>query len=74
MSFLGFTSTRLGSEGDSREKKTEDPVRLEPMTPGLRVKHCTIEPRGTLKVYEENEHKIVPTSECPDFRLHFGSR
>ena len=52
MSFLDFTSTRLGSEVSySRtlpRKNPEDPVRLEPRTPGLRVKHFTTEPRGTL--------------------------
>ena len=52
MSFLGFTSTRLGSEVSCprtlRRKNPDDPVRLEPRTPGLRVKHFTTEPRGTL--------------------------
>ena len=50
--FLGFTSTRLGSEVSCPRtlprKNPEDPVRLEPRTPGLRVKHFTTEPRGTL--------------------------
>ena len=52
MSFLGFTSTRLGFEVSCPRtlprKNPEDPVRLEPMTPGLRVKHFTTEPHGTL--------------------------
>ena len=51
MSFLGFTSTRLGSEvscpGTLPRKNPEDPVRLEPRTPGLRVKHFNTEPQGT---------------------------
>ena len=50
--FLGFTSTRLGSEVSCPRtlpcKNPEDPVRLKPRTPGLRVKHFTTEPRRTL--------------------------
>ena len=50
MSFLGFTSTRLGSEMTCRRtlprKNPEDPVRLESRTPGLQVKHFTTESRG----------------------------
>ena len=49
--FLGFTSTRLGSEVSCPRslprKNPDDPVRLEPRIPGLRVKHFTTEPRGT---------------------------
>ena len=49
LSFLGFTSTRLGSEVSCPRtlprKNPEDPVRLKPWTPGLRVKHFTTEPR-----------------------------
>ena len=52
MSFLGYTSPRLGSEVSCpmtlHKKNPEDPVRLEPRTPGWRVKHFTTEPRGTL--------------------------
>ena len=48
--FLGFTSTRRGSEVSCPrtlpQKNPEDLVRLEPRTPGLRVKHLTTEPRG----------------------------
>ena len=44
--FLGFTSTRLGTEVSCPRtlplKNPEDPVRLE------RVEHFTTEPRGTL--------------------------
>ena len=51
MSFLGFTSTRLGSEVSCPRtlprKNQEDPVRLEPRTTGLRVKHFNFEPCGT---------------------------
>ena len=54
MSFLGFTSTRLGSEVSCPRtlprKNPENPVQLEPRTPGLRVKHFTTEPRGTLNI------------------------
>ena len=52
MSFLGFTSTRQGSEVSCPRtlprKSHQDPVRLEPRTPGLQVKHFTTGPRGTL--------------------------
>ena len=52
MALLGSTSTRLGSEVSCPRTlpriNPEDPVRLEPRTPGLRVKHFTTEPRGTL--------------------------
>ena len=51
--FLGFTSTRLGSEVSCPRtlprKNPEDPVRLEPRTPRLRVKHFTTGPLGTLE-------------------------
>ena len=50
--FLGFTSTRLDSEVSCPRtlprKNPEDPVKLEPRTPGLQVKHLTTEPHGTL--------------------------
>ena len=50
--FLGFTSTRLGFEVSCPrtlpQRNPEDPVRLEPRIPGLRVKHFTTEPHGTL--------------------------
>ena len=56
--FLGFTSTRLGSEVSCPRtlprKNPEDPVRLKPRTPGLRVKHFTTGPHGTqskIKLY-----------------------
>ena len=56
MSFLGFTSARLGSEVSCPRtlprKNPEDPVQLELRTPGLRVKHFTTEPRETL--YQRN--------------------
>ena len=52
MSFLGFSSTRLGSEVSCPRtlprKNPEDPVWLEPRTPGLRVKHFTTGPCGIL--------------------------
>ena len=50
--FLGFTSTRQDSEVSCPRtlprKNPEDPVWLKPRTPGLRVKHFTTEPLGTL--------------------------
>ena len=53
MPFLGFTSTRLGLSSalpkDIPMKNPEDPMRLKPRTPGLRVKHFTAEPRRPLK-------------------------
>ena len=68
MSFLGFISTRLGSEVSCRRtlprKNPEDPVRLEPRTPGLRVKHFTTEPRRTqvnivdARVYKKSNSAI----------------
>ena len=52
LGFLGFTSTRLGSEmccpRTLPRKNPENLVRLEPRSPRLRVKHLTTEPRGTL--------------------------
>ena len=50
--FLGFTSTRLGSEVPcprTLSRKNPDPVWLEPRTPELRVKHFTTEQCGILK-------------------------
>ena len=48
MSYLGFISTRLGAlkclagpNYHTPTKTSEDPVRPEPRTPGLRVKHFT---------------------------------
>ena len=68
--FLGFTSTRLGSEVSCPRtlprKNLEDPLLLEPRTPGLRVKHFTTEPRGTLvtetKVTQRRRiQRIIPS-------------
>ena len=39
-------------------KNPEDPVWLKPRTPGLRVKHFTTEPRGTLSKQEELKQLI----------------
>ena len=54
MSLLGFTSTRLGSEvscpSTLPRKNSDHPVQLKPRTPGLRVKHFTTEPHGTLSI------------------------
>ena len=67
MYFLGFTSTRLGSEVSCPwtlpRKYPEDQVRLEPRTSGLRVKHFTTEPRGTPVMLENHEtHPYVHCS------------
>ena len=74
MSFLGFTSTRLGSEVSCPRtlprKNPEDPVRLEPRNPGLRVKHFTIEPRGTgsfVRVNSLPNDKILDLSNLKGF-------
>ena len=42
---------------DTQTKKPEDPVRLEPRTPGLRVKHFTTEPRGTREREDREERE-----------------
>ena len=67
MFFLGFTSTRLGSEVSCPRtlprKNPEDPVQLEPSTPGLRVKHFTTEPRGTIKVKHRLYNQTCVTNE-----------
>ena len=54
MSFLGLTSTRLGSEVScprtlprKKKKKTRGSGAAGTQDPGLRVKHFTTEPRGT---------------------------
>ena len=49
MSFVGFTSTRLGlrsdfPRGNSHEKNSQDLVWFEPRTPGIQVIHFTTEP------------------------------
>ena len=77
-SFLGFTSTRLGSE-ESRprtlpRKKPEDPVRFKPRDPGLRVKHFTTEPRRTLFIALGNiarNNKIACNKQFPSFSQCF---
>ena len=59
MSFPCFTSTRLGSEVSCPRtlprKNPEHPVRLEPRTPSIRVKHFITEPRGSLLYLEAFE-------------------
>ena len=58
---LSLVSPVLGSalkclaQGHSHEKNPENLVRLKPRTPGLRVKHLTTEPRGTLVDIEGNQ-------------------
>ena len=53
-------------------KNPQDPVRLEPKTPGLRVKHFTTEPRRTpvkfwtcskLKTGRNRHHRTLPDKE-----------
>ena len=67
MSFLSFTSTRLGSEVPCPRtllrKSPEDPVRLESRTPGLWVKHFTTEPRGTRERNESCRNDFRQSSE-----------
>ena len=67
--FLGFTSTRLGSEVSCPRtlprKNPEDPVRVEPRTPGLQVKHLTTEPRGTPTALSKTEITISAIVHCP---------
>ena len=50
MSLLSFTSSKPGLSivlpKDTPTENQEDPVQLEPRTPGLRVKHFTTEPCG----------------------------
>ena len=72
--FLGFTSTRLGSEVSCPRtlprKIPEDLVRLEPRTPGLRVKHPTTEPRGTPDIDLEikKRNKTIFSADCENLR------
>ena len=74
MSFLGFTSTRLGSEMSCQRtlprKNPEDLVRLEPRTPGLQVKHFTTEPRGTLCNNVESGVKRHSINQSVNRHLH----
>ena len=80
--FLIFTSTRLGSEVSYPRtlprKNPEDPVRLEPRTPGLRVKHFTTEPCGTQvwdkKIFKNFLLYLYAKSENPQHRTNFYSR
>ena len=67
--FLGFTSTRLGSEVSCPRtlprKNPEDLVRLELRTPVLRVKHLTTESRGTLLEIENcGKGQFMSESTC----------
>ena len=45
--------------GHSHEKNPEDPVWLQSRTPGLRVKHFTTEPRGTLTFGRDPQDKAA---------------
>ena len=65
-SCLSWVSPGLGWDSEVSCPKTlprknpEDPVRLEPRTPGLRVKHFTTEPpRTSRKVVDGFEKKAV---------------
>ena len=76
-SCLSWVSPVLGwvlkclAQGHSHEKNPEDPVRLEPRTPGLQVKHFITGPRATLttpkeKLFEKhcgNQHFLL-FSQC----------
>ena len=47
---LRYRKVRHGlAQGQSHEKNPEDPVRLEPRTPGLPVKHVKTKPRKHLE-------------------------
>ena len=62
MSFLGFTSTRLGLQSvlpkDIPAKNPEDQVRLEPLAPGLQVKLFTNEPHKIPWAKEEKQNVL----------------
>ena len=67
--FMSYLSTVLDwalkclAHGHSHEKNPEDPVQLEPITPGLQAKHFTTGPRGTLsnKVYHPITDRFHPS-------------
>ena len=65
MSFIGFTSTRLGSKVSGPRTNLEDPVRPEPRTPGLRVKHFTTEPRRTFLIFPIISRRLLHLSLLP---------
>ena len=63
MSFLGFTSTSLGSEVSCprtlAQKNPDDPVQLEPSTPGLRVKHFTGAMLDPIQIYLKDQINLA---------------
>ena len=70
MTFLGFTSTRVGLRGvlpkDTPTENPENQVRLEPRKPGLLVDHPTLLPcripqklRLVLKAFAEDKFKVI---------------
>ena len=73
---LGLTSTRLGSEVSCPKtlprKNPEDPVWLEPRTPGLRVKHFTTGPHGTLVGGDVDDGDSVGNGDDDDDDNDFG--
>ena len=79
MFFLGFTSTRLGSEVSCPRtiprKNPEDPVRLEPRTPGLGVKHFNTEPWGThiFSLYESKNDCSSTLAKYKNRRVQIGT-
>ena len=76
--FLGFSSTRLGSEVSCPRtlprKNPEDLVRLEPRTPELRVKHLTTEPRWILNNFWRGPPKEHSYQVWSKLAQRFGSR
>ena len=56
------------TRGHSHEKNPEDPVRLEPRTPGLRVRHFTTEPSGTLRNGLKELRKSMSRFKSKSFR------
>ena len=78
MSFLGFTSTRLSSEVSCPRTlpriNPDEPVRLEPRTPGFRVKHFATEPRGTLSILKTLDEKKMLVTSFFSFSHKFSSQ
>ena len=70
---LSWVSPVLGwalkclAQRHSHEKNPEDPVRLEPRTSRLRVKHFTTEPHGTLEQRQDLAHyHTIPALNDPE--------
>ena len=55
-------------------KNPEDPVRLEPRTPGLQVEHFTTEPRGTILNLPDPVAQSVSYKTCGQGGRWFNTR